>query len=59
MQDIPETPEGVALVLLKLILDSEVMFGKNASPTKDDLLRIYMECLCVATTRWREMLPHH
>lgn len=59
MQDIPETAEGVALALLKLILRDEMA-------TKTEVLRIYAECLSVAGAEWLRsdcrncpMLPHH
>lgn len=48
MTDVPETPEGVALALLQLIL------SRDAPPisSKERLLATYGECLRITTSRW-------
>lgn len=53
--DVPDSPEGVALVLLQLILDRE--------GSKDLILGLYGECLALASRRIedlrREVMLHH
>lgn len=49
----PETPEGVALYLLCLILSREIPHGDNRS-VKDRVLALYFECLALAEVSFRQ-----
>ena len=47
MQDFPETPEAVALALLRLILESGGAETGNILPSKE-ILDLYRDCLAAA-----------
>lgn len=52
MTDVPETPEGVALVLLQMILAASAGIASDNNPTKAEIFRLYRECFCAALGEW-------
>lgn len=48
-EDIPDSPEGVALALLRLILDRE-----GGAEARDFILGLYDECLALTSRRIAE-----
>jgi hypothetical protein len=48
MADTPETPEGVALSLMSIILERRRTMTCCGIPTKTELLDMYVDCLNAA-----------
>jgi hypothetical protein len=53
---LPETPEGVALFLMNLILEKRGALACGGELSRAELLALYAECLRIA--RGREDLSH-
>ena len=54
MTGYPDTPEGVALVLMEKVLDAEDKAANRSNqPPREYLFRLYAECFAVANKGFR------